>query len=63
MTAEVTTTMSLLETHFGHTQFRSKEQKEAVMTLIEGKHDIYVSMPTGRLCYRIIYVVMQYIIR
>ena len=62
MTAKVTTTMSsskhkksnllsLLETHFGHTQFRSKEQKEAVMTLMEGKHDVYVSMPTGMLYY------------
>ena len=38
----------LLEKHFGHKRFRSKEQKEAIMTLMEGKNDVFVSMPTGK---------------
>lgn len=32
---------------FGHTEFRSKEQKEAVECLMGGGRDIFVSMPTG----------------
>lgn len=40
--------LSLLESKFGHANFRSKEQENAVMTLIEGKHDLFVTMPTGR---------------
>lgn len=32
---------------FGHSEFRSKEQKGAVECLLQGGTDIYVSMPTG----------------
>jgi len=44
---DLSNVLSLLEKHFGHTQFRSKEQKDAIMTLMEGRHDVFVSMPTG----------------
>ena len=43
------TILSVLETHFGHTKFRSREQEEAVMTLMEGRYDVFVSMPTGKI--------------
>lgn len=36
-----------LQLHFQHKKFRSKEQHEAVRSVIESKHDVYVSMPTG----------------
>jgi len=39
--------MEILQTTFGHTKFRSDEQRKAVFTLIAGKHDVFVSMPTG----------------
>ena len=36
-----------LKTVFKHSQFRSKEQKEAVKCVVDGRNDVYVSMPTG----------------
>ena len=41
--------LRLLKTYFGHHRFRTTEQKDAVMTVIEGKYDVFVNMPTGRL--------------
>ena len=39
--------LSVLQNTFGHAQFRTKEQQQAVMTMVGGKHDVFVSMPTG----------------
>jgi len=39
--------LSELQRHFKHTQFRSKEQREAVRAVVERQHNVYVSMPTG----------------
>lgn len=39
--------LSELKNHFGHDQFRSRQQEEAVRTVVEGKRDVFVSMPTG----------------
>ena len=39
--------LQLLNDHFGHQQFRSKEQEDAVKTLIDGKEDVFVNIPTG----------------
>ena len=36
-----------LKTVFKHSQFRSKEQRDAVKCVVDGKNDVYVSMPTG----------------
>lgn len=39
--------LSELQRHFKHTQFRSKEQREAVRTVVQRQQNVYVSMPTG----------------
>lgn len=39
--------VSSLMKHFGHKTFRSPEQLEAIFHVVEGKQDVYVSMPTG----------------
>ena len=36
-----------LEKHFGHTSFRSEDQRSAVMAVLRGASDVFVSMPTG----------------
>ena len=45
-----------LKSVFGFQRFRTDQQKEAVMSAIEGKVDIFVSMPTGAgksMCYQL----------
>ena len=39
--------LTILKEKFGHSRFRSEEQKKAIMTLIKGGQDVFVSMPTG----------------
>ena len=39
----------LLQKIFGHQNYRSLKQKEAVVTLVTENSDIFVCMPTGRL--------------
>ena len=39
--------MTILKDKFGHSRFRSDEQRKAILTLIKGGHDVFVSMPTG----------------
>ena len=39
--------MAALEKHFGHTSFRSEDQRSAVMAVLRGASDVFVSMPTG----------------
>ena len=39
--------MAALEKHFGHASFRSQEQRAAVMAVLGGASDVFVSMPTG----------------
>ena len=38
---------SALKKYFNHKNFRSPEQESAVKTALNGKNDIFVSMPTG----------------
>jgi len=47
MPSDTSNLLTSLEKFFGHTKFRSKEQQEAVQTLVDGRHDVFVSMPTG----------------
>ena len=44
---EADSSLQSLLLQFGHTQFRSKKQFEAVKAMIAGRHDLFVSMPTG----------------
>lgn len=37
-----------LKSAFGHNEFSSKEQEEAIRTLMKGKEDVLITMPTGR---------------
>ena len=39
--------MAALERHFGHTSFRSQDQRAATMAVLRGATDVFVSMPTG----------------
>ncbi|XP_059621065.1 ATP-dependent DNA helicase Q5 [Phlebotomus argentipes] len=44
-----------LKEHFHHTTFRSKLQRDAIKTILKGKCDVYISMPTGSgksLCFQ-----------
>ncbi|XP_053399831.1 ATP-dependent DNA helicase Q5-like [Mercenaria mercenaria] len=53
MELELGTTLSKV---FGHKNFRSDVQKNAVLTIVEGKQDVFVCMPTGAgksLCYQL----------
>ncbi|XP_059147402.1 ATP-dependent DNA helicase Q5-like [Physella acuta] len=48
--------MSILLKVFKHKDFKSTTQKEAVKAVVNGKNDVYVSMPTGAgksLCYQL----------
>ena len=38
---------TLLQSTFGHSNFRNKVQKDAVITLMNGKDDMFVILPTG----------------
>ena len=51
MPSDTSNLLASLEKFFGHTKFRSKEQHEAVQTLVDGRHDIFVSMPTGEITF------------
>ncbi|XP_068237776.1 LOW QUALITY PROTEIN: uncharacterized protein [Palaemon carinicauda] len=45
-----------LAKYFRHTSFKSDLQRKAVEAVIEGRHDVFVSMPTGSgksLCYQL----------
>jgi ATP-dependent DNA helicase Q5 len=47
---------SLLCKYFGYKDFKSDLQREAVKCVVEGKRDVFVSMPTGAgksLCYQL----------
>ena len=39
--------INALKLNFKHKSFRSKEQENAIKCVINGKNDIFVSMPTG----------------
>ena len=39
--------LTALKSKFGHARFRSDEQRQAVATVVGGRHDVFVSMPTG----------------
>jgi ATP-dependent DNA helicase Q5 len=38
---------TVLREVFGHDNFKSKEQKDAIASMIEGENDLFVIMPTG----------------
>uniref|UniRef100_A0A1B0DF18 DNA 3'-5' helicase n=1 Tax=Phlebotomus papatasi TaxID=29031 RepID=A0A1B0DF18_PHLPP len=45
-----------LKEYFHHTTFRSKLQRDAIRTILKGKNDVFVSMPTGSgksLCFQL----------
>ncbi|ESP03658.1 hypothetical protein LOTGIDRAFT_171189 [Lottia gigantea] len=45
-----------LKTAFGHKEFKTKLQKDAVFAIVRGGKDVFVSMPTGAgksLCYQL----------
>lgn len=45
-----------LKEHFGHNQFKSKLQEQAIRAIIKRKEDVFVSMPTGSgksLCFQL----------
>ena len=44
---DLTDVVNCLKSQFGHEQFRNSVQQDATMTLVEGNHDIIVTMPTG----------------
>ena len=41
------TLLDVLKRRFGHNGFRSAHQRAAITCLLTGKHDVFVSMPTG----------------
>ena len=41
------TMLDVLKRRFGHNGFRSAHQRAAISCLLAGKHDVFVSMPTG----------------
>ena len=41
------TLLDVLKRRFGHNGFRSAHQRAAISCLLAGKHDVFVSMPTG----------------
>ena len=45
--ADLSSVLEVLKSQFGHSKFRSQEQKNAVLTVVDGRHDVFVSMPTG----------------
>ena len=44
----LTNLLPKLKSAFGHDEFSSKEQEEAIRTLMKGKEDVLITMPTGR---------------
>ncbi|GAB0088006.1 ATP-dependent DNA helicase [Sergentomyia squamirostris] len=45
-----------LQEHFHHAKFKSKLQRDAIETILQGKCDVYISMPTGSgksLCFQL----------
>ncbi|KAE8736657.1 hypothetical protein FOCC_FOCC017890, partial [Frankliniella occidentalis] len=48
--------LSQLKEHFGHNQFKSKLQEQAIREIVKRKGDVFVSMPTGSgksLCFQL----------
>ncbi|XP_059092791.1 ATP-dependent DNA helicase Q5-like [Tigriopus californicus] len=39
--------LETLKAHFGHESFRSSDQEKAVLAVLAGQKDVFVSMPTG----------------
>ncbi|XP_034247353.1 ATP-dependent DNA helicase Q5-like [Thrips palmi] len=51
-----------LKDHFGHNQFKSKLQEQAIRAIVKRKGDVFVSMPTGSgksLCFQLPAVVCK----
>ena len=46
-TVDEATLLEVLKRRFGHNGFRSAHQRAAISCLLAGKHDVFVSMPTG----------------
>jgi superfamily II DNA helicase RecQ len=44
----LTNLLPKLKSAFGHDKFNSKEQEEAIRTLMKGNEDVLITMPTGR---------------
>lgn len=56
MSKEADPLFSQLKEHFGHNQFKSKLQEQAIRAIVKRKGDVFVSMPTGSgksLCFQL----------
>ena len=47
-TVDISSVQSVLSSTFGHENFRSKQQEDAVHCLLKKEQDVFVSMPTGK---------------